>query len=316
MIQNIPYCQALRVRRICSEEKDYHESLKQLKSKFMKRGYPPYVVDNQFNKLKDLQRKDLLQYKDKNPTFKIHFSVTYNKTLPNIKETINNNWNLLKIDSKIANAFDEKPVISFKRNPNLRDLIGGTNLINNKKILRKKNTKGNCRPCFSKTGNLCCKQVLTTNTFTSETTNRTFSLRHYVTCRSKNIIYLGGCILCPKHQYTGKSETPFNNRLNNHRLDAKKPTSIPFDEHFLLPGHDFTKHARFIIIEQLKVHKDKLVNRRILKEREDFWIEKLKTVAPYGMNIHTTHLFVIKPFKFAHQTFNNSAISANWVHQT
>ena len=73
--------------------------------------------------------------------------------------------------------FSEKLVIAYKRNLNLPDLIGGTSIINNKKQLRKNYFYGSCHPCHSKSGNLCCKQVLTTNTFKSETTGNFFSLR-------------------------------------------------------------------------------------------------------------------------------------------
>ena len=52
-------------------------------------------------------------------------------------------------------------------------------------------------------------------------------------------------------QYTGKSETVFNLRLNNHRKDVNKWNSLQADQHFRLPGHNFNKHAKFTLIEQL-----------------------------------------------------------------
>ena len=51
-------------------------------------------------------------------------------------------------------------------------------------------------------------------------------------------------------------------------------------------GHNFTKHAKFILIEQLTeisyVSKDTL--RLRLKGREDFWIIKLEAIGPKGLN--------------------------------
>ena len=83
------------------------------------------------------------------------------------------------------------------------------------------------------------------------------------------------CILC-KIQYVGKSETPFNLRLNNHRKDVNNPKAIPACNHCRIHGHKFMKHAKFTLIEQLteisKVSKDTL--RLRLKRREDFWIIK------------------------------------------
>ena len=91
MIQNMAiWPSTTSQNNLLRSSEDYHQCLNQLKSKFMKCAYPAYVVDNHFNKLKDVQEKDLLQYKDKNLTSKTHFSVTYNKTLPHIKVTIYN----------------------------------------------------------------------------------------------------------------------------------------------------------------------------------------------------------------------------------
>ena len=50
--------------------------------------------------------------------------------------------------------------------------------------------------------------------------------------------------------------------------------------------HTFSKHGNFIIIEQLRninTTLSKTLKLR-LKERENFWIKKLKTLTPYGLN--------------------------------
>ena len=87
-------------------------------------------------------------------------------------------------------------------------------------------------------------------------------------------------------QYVGKSETPFNLRLNNHRKDVYNPRAIPACNHFKIHGHNFMKHAEFTLIEQLTEisHVSKHTLRLQLKRREDFWIIKLKTLALKGLN--------------------------------
>ena len=45
LIKNIPYGQALRVKRICSEETDLQEALDELKKKFQMRGYNNVLVE-------------------------------------------------------------------------------------------------------------------------------------------------------------------------------------------------------------------------------------------------------------------------------
>ena len=95
------------------------------------------------------------------------------------------------------------------------------------------------------------------------------------------------CSLC-KIQYVGKRETPFNIRLNSHRKDANgnNPKTILVSIHFKQPGHNFHKHVKFTLIEQI----NSTINTEVdtikirLKIREDFWILKLDTLTPKGLN--------------------------------
>ena len=95
------------------------------------------------------------------------------------------------------------------------------------------------------------------------------------------------CTLC-KIQYVGKAETPFNIRLNNHRKDANdnNPKAIPPSIHFKQPGHNFNKDARFTLIEQINniITTDIDTIKIRVKRTEDFWILKLDTLSPKGLN--------------------------------
>ena len=86
-------------------------------------------------------------------------------------------------------------------------------------------------------------------------------------------------------QYVGKSEPPMNIRINKHRDDITREDAIQVCQHFNQASHNFEHHARFSIIETLKDQvKDLTTMRRILENREDFWINKLKTLKPNGFN--------------------------------
>ena len=95
------------------------------------------------------------------------------------------------------------------------------------------------------------------------------------------------CTLC-KIQYVAKAETPFNIRLNNHRKDANgnNPKAIPASIHFKQPGHNFNKHAKFTVIEQINntINTDIDTIKIRLKGREDFWILKLDTLTQKGLD--------------------------------
>ena len=84
----------------------------------------------------------------------------------------------------------------------------------------------------------------------SQQTKRTFSIFFNLNCKSEYVIYLMEWILC-KMQYVGNAETAFNLRLNNYRKDTRKPNSILACKDFQEKGHNFNKHAKFIIIDKL-----------------------------------------------------------------
>ena len=177
--------------------------------------------------------------------------------------------------------------MAFKRNRNLRDMIGQKTLLNNK-VQRKKSIrtqKGWCSPCNSHGKNECCSHVRNTNEFKSNVTKEKFKIHHRVNCRSKFVIYLLECILC-KIQYVGKSEWPLNIRINKHRNDVPREDAIQACRHYREHNHVFKDHARFTIIEQLNDQGKSLsTKRRTLEDREDFWIKRLNTLIPKGFNM-------------------------------
>ena len=67
----------------------------------------------------------------------------YNRTLPDLK-TIDKNWHILQIEPKLKEIFAEPPFLAFKRNKNLRDIIGGNKVFDNKIVNVKKFGKGKC----------------------------------------------------------------------------------------------------------------------------------------------------------------------------
>ena len=283
-IKNIPYGQALRVKRICTEESDLQEALKHLKAGFQSRGYKGPQLDEQFGRINEIDRKQLLSYKEKEVNSNLKFITKYNRNLPNIRSIIENNWSILSTNEKLTKAFEDKPILTFKRNKNLKDMLGGTKLQNNRKIIRKELKQGHCGPCLSQIGNICCKHILSTKYFCSARTGEKFLIKHRVNCKTKKGIYLATCKLCTNYQYVGKFETAWSVRLYNHRKDAKKEKSIPYDEHFRKPGHNFAEHARFIIIEALTKPVNTEADRKRLKEQEDYWMSRLNTHTPNGFN--------------------------------
>ena len=96
----------------------------------MKRqGYKEKEIQEQILRALQQNRNVLLHYKRRTSLQKIPCVVTYNPRLPHIKEAIDKHWYILKIDTKVKMVFSEKPFMAFKRNRNLRDIIGQNKIV-------------------------------------------------------------------------------------------------------------------------------------------------------------------------------------------
>ena len=225
--------QALHLKRICSTTGEYEKHTENLKKQQIKKGYPETMVNEEIQKATNQDRTGLLNKEKTETGNHLTLCVTYNKTLPNIKTIIEKHWHILNVNPELRKVLENKPLLAFRKNKNLRQLIGGNTIEKNKKLLTtNKFTNGKCSPCFSNSRTLCCKQVIKTEHFKSNQTNRTFRIFQKTTCKSNFIVYLLECELC-KIQFVGKAEIAFNIRFNNHRKDVRKdPKAIPVDKHF------------------------------------------------------------------------------------
>ena len=94
---SIPFSQALHIKRICSEASEVIRHFKDLKDAFIKRSYKPELLDYQFEGAMRVDRKVLLQTKDK-PATQENLQLVV--TLPNIKNVIDKHWHILSINKK------------------------------------------------------------------------------------------------------------------------------------------------------------------------------------------------------------------------
>ena len=113
------------------------------------------------------------------------------------QKTINKYWNVLQINPKLLEAFHSFPVVVFKRNKNLQEIIGG-HMIKNGKIFKThlENRKGKCEPCNINKPSLCCKQAIDARTFRSYQTQQPYTIFHKLNCENKFIICLMELTLC------------------------------------------------------------------------------------------------------------------------
>ena len=93
---------------------------------------------------------------------------------------------MFNISRTLQGLVQEGPMTAFKRKSNLKTLIG-SNCIENGKVKQAKNTftTGKCSPCLSKTGNLCCIQLISTATFHLSVNKQTKKLESNIKLTAK-----------------------------------------------------------------------------------------------------------------------------------
>ena len=104
-------------------------------NQFQKREYNRSLIEQQIDRA-NLQEREQLVKEKKETARNIPLSLKYNRTLPKIKEIVMKHWHLLHINPNLAEIFQSPPILVFRRNKNLRDIIG-TKLIENGKVKRK-----------------------------------------------------------------------------------------------------------------------------------------------------------------------------------
>ena len=128
------------------------------------------------------------------------------------------------------------------------------------------------------------KQVNTTATFVSNLTNEIFDIYDSINYKSKYVIYLLRMVnlqntICRKNQ-----------NAVSHKI---KQSAYKY---LHSPNHNFNNtHGKFSVIEQLRnitSSSTKILKERI-KQRENLWIKKLKTLTPYGYSIKNSIKFII-----------------------
>ena len=267
----IPYSQALRLRRICSEPEEYLERTRELKCHLINRGYGENEVQQQINKATRVHRDEALMPSETTNIGRIPLVVTYHPNLPPLHKILRKHLPILHLSDRMKKAVSNPPLVANRRPRNLNDLVVRASL----KPPQQYRGNYQCGRPRCKT----CKHIKTGNNFTSTARDETFFARVTATCKSANIVYLIECLKCKK-QYVGETENALHLRMNGHRSDYyRKLADKPVAAHFNEPCHSF-EHLSVMVIEQMGSAD---TTRR--KLRESYWIHTLGSLTPHGLNL-------------------------------
>ena len=142
-----------------------------------------------------------------------------------------------------------------------------------------------------------CESVKDTTKFKKAESEETFDIvKGPLDCNSNNVIHFFECKKCQfKFPYVGSTVTKFRLRFNNYKITHRefrkklkkriikgiKKSELKqklFHEHYCSNGHEGIVNWCVTLIEQVEDKKE-------LRKKELYWINKLNTWAPIGPNV-------------------------------
>ena len=298
--RSIPYSQALRLRRICSEEEDFSKRISQLKQWLYSRGYDKKMVDEQIKEACKISRDEALREKDpgerENKDNKDVLVLTYHPALnKKVREIINKNQHVLASGPERLKVFPRTPIVAYRQPKSLKDILV-------RAVVKNQTSEPNeCRGCNGRSNCEVCGLLVKSDKFSNMDGSRTYNLRKgTLHCNSTKVVYLMTCKTCNK-QYVGKTVPIFRLRLNNYKSKfrsyyrkrkngtLKKDKLIPqagLYEHFIshgnIKGFDSGKKKdedwSFWSFQLI----DSSPDDNMLLQRESFWIYELGTFRTRG----------------------------------
>ena len=280
-----PFGQFLRIRRICTKNEDFISHGLEMIQHYVKRGYPLKSLKKHMLRPARHSQKDLLTVKQKEEIKTPVMVTKFNPTNPDIRGFIHNNWNIIEHSNDCVHTFSDKPIVGFRRLPNLRDILTSASITYPaleapiKQPIAKHCTRlGRCTYCpmIHKDTTVKCN--------VSNKVHKLSKLPNSISCELSDIVYLITCKKCNKY-YVGETGCAFRSRMYEHILSVKKPKDnriTPVSKHFTDKGHS-VRDLRFSILEWCTL-KYNTPNPEHRKKCERWWMWNIGAIHPIGIN--------------------------------
>ena len=269
---SIPYSQLLRLRRICSEDGDFHDKADEMINFFHQRGYPSTVTDAARRRIEDITQDQTLQPSASSASGRVPLVVTYHPLTTKITKIVKNNYNILQADNSTRDIFPDPPLCAFRRDSNIRDQLVHSTLRTNEI------PSGSTTACKRSRCNTCA-HVISMDSITGPN-NHQRKICDTFTCTSRNLIYAIICVKC-NLIYIGETKRRMADRFTEHLRSIRlRMPGLPIATHFC-NGHS---------TDDIKVTGIKLCKGpdHIRKDTEQRIIYELGTVQPDGLNASFT----------------------------
>ena len=287
MTKSIPKSQFIRIRRICSTLPLYWKHAKQFIKHFEKRGYRLNRLQQVADEIANLDRSDLLTPRTKPQSERIPLVVTYNHKLSELSKILHRNYKAMISNAPIMKTiFPEAPMVAYRRNKSIKDTVIRARHWQTTNQQRPHTQGRERRPSMIDNRMNISREIVN-----KQNGRKCHIAKGHATDR--NVIYAAEC---KKHNliYIGMTTTQLNERMNRHRSDITHyPTRSELSKHCSEHGCTLEEDMEISILEHVTGTYGKL------KRQEDKWINRLGTLSPSGMNLHTSD------FGFIHKSLFN-----------
>ena len=120
---------ALRVRRICSDEDDFHKKSAEYANYLIACGHDSQHVMSKFNEVATMTRQEARKNKNKGNKNRCIFAIKYNPRGPDIRKILKRHYkDVIANDEKAVEILPEGAIcVAYKRNGNLKELLAPSN---------------------------------------------------------------------------------------------------------------------------------------------------------------------------------------------
>ena len=261
---SIPFSQLLRVRKICSNMEDYNYHASRLFNIFKERGYNQVQVRNTIQRVREMDRMDLLNHTRPKAEQKIRLITNFNRTNPDMQKAIHKHDTVLQRMRK-THITPRDFQVTYSRSRNLKDI-----LVHSAHPYIK--LPQGCYPCNKPCAT--CPHIVTTKTVTNRD-GKTFKVNGHYTCQSYNVVYLLTCRVC-NIAYIGETSQTLNNRMRGHVSCIKNKRDNPVAHHYNKPNHKYSD-AKVTIVDRATTKNERL-------RLEEAWMLVMRSRFPLGLN--------------------------------
>ena len=130
--QSVVYSQALRYRRIITDNETLRTKLGKLRTNLIRRGYSIQEINQQFQKVQRLSQADALfgNSQPKKQGRILPFIVPYEKNIAQINKLLKKHRKIIHGNNTLKTIWPNQPFLALQRNKNIGDILVHTDLKN------------------------------------------------------------------------------------------------------------------------------------------------------------------------------------------